>query len=181
MKLRNFIALVTIVTAFIGCKDDKKPVDSLDAIKPKTESKVQIILNMIVPEDDTFQIYYTQDGTANVKPEQMITVPVKGKDTAQDIVFNVPDDVVMTYLRIDVGENSKQGKMTMNTFTYKYYGKKFETKGNVFFQYFNPTEQIAVDLPTSTITPTGKGTMYDPIFYPYLEKLSPEMDKLVKQ
>ncbi|MGK4566560.1 hypothetical protein [Flavobacterium sp. 3HN19-14] len=181
MKLKNFIALVIIAAAFIGCKDDKKTTEGTAAVKPApVDSKVQVILNMIVPQDDTFQVYFTENGSASVTSDQAVTVPVKGSAAPQDIVFNIPEDVTMNYLRIDVGDNAKQGKMTMNTFTYKYFDKKFTTKGAEFFLFFNPTEQIAVDMATSTITPTGKGSTYDPIFYPYLEKLGPEFDKINK-
>jgi hypothetical protein len=169
MKIKLIPALLLL---FIlgSCKIDKKE-ENQEAL-PQTESpkllnsKVKLTFDMVVPKDDLFQVYYTEDGTANCSDDQSVKTLVKGSDVSQKIVFYFPEDVAITYLRFDPGENKDQGTMKANSFTYEYFGKKIEASGSDFFNYFgSPTEQITVDTKTGTITPSGKGEKYDPVLY----------------
>ncbi|HLF51749.1 hypothetical protein [Flavobacterium sp.] len=180
MKTKFLVLILLFTTFFIGCKNDKS-VDDLEVVTPKVvESKVKVVLDMIVPQDDNFQLFYTEDGTLNFNDEKSVRVAVKGSDKNQSITFDLPEDSAFTFLRLDLGENNKQAEMKMNNFLVKYFDKKFEAKGNLFFQYFAPNAQLEMNIEKSTVTPiTGKEKVYDPIMYP-LEPLGVELQKLLK-
>jgi hypothetical protein len=177
--MKQIILLLSIIL-FTNCKN-KKSIDSLELVTPEPiESNVKVVLDMIVPKDDMFQVFYTEDGTGNFSEEMSVRVIVKGSDLSQKLVFEFSEDLLITNLRIDVGENTEQGQMVMNNFYVQYFDKKFKTKGKEFFHYFSPTEQIAVDYTNSTITPTGKGELYNPIFYQIDYLINEEMKKIQK-
>lgn len=174
------VLLFLFSLAITGCKNEKS-VDELPVVTPKVEeSKVQVVLDAIVKKDDSFQVFYTQDGSLNFEEKSSVRVNVKGNDASQKIIFDLPDDVAFTYLRIDTGENDKQDVIKVNNLLIKYYDKKLEAKGNECFQYFVPNEQMALDFPNSTLTPKpASGKPYDAILYP-LETLGPALQKLIK-
>lgn len=176
MKLRFVAILVVAFSLFTSCKIDKAKEGEVEDSSKKelVDSKVKVILDMVVPQDDTFQIYYTEDGTPNCSEEQSVRTSVKGSSMSQQVVFNIPENIGMTYLRIDMGENPDQGTIKINSFTYNYFDKKFESKSNDFFQYFAPTEQMKMNYQESTLTPVKSGEKYDPILYaqpPFAPKL----------
>jgi hypothetical protein len=175
MKTKILILSVILLT---NCKNEK-PIDSLEVVNPiPVESKVKVVLDMIVPKDDMFQVFYTEDGTSNFSEEMSVRLIVKGSDLSQKLVFELSEDLVITKLRIDIGENTGQGQMIMNNFYIQYFDKIFETKGKEFFDYFGPTEEITVDYPNSTITTAQTGKSYDPIFYQIDYLLTEELKKI---
>jgi hypothetical protein len=179
MKVKILAGIVFITVFFSACKDEKsKDNQSVVEEKKESESKVSITVEMIVPVDDSFQIFYTEDGTLNFNEQKCVRVNVVGKPTPQKIVFNLPDEVAFTFLRFDVGENKLQKEMTIGNFEVKYYDRKFEAKGNMFFQYFAPNDQLKVDNARSAFVPLDKDP-HDPIFSP-LDTLGKELDKLIK-
>lgn len=177
-KVATILILLSVILS--GCKKEKS-VDELPVVTPKIEeSKVQVVLDAVVKKDDSFQVFYTQDGSLNFDEKYAVRVNVKGSDISQKIVFDLPDNVAFTYLRIDVGENDEQEVIKVNNLLIKYYDKKLETKGNTCFQYFAPNEQIVLDYPNSTLTPKHvDGKKYDAILYP-LEALGPALQELIK-
>ena len=178
MKIKVIITVVFLSIISISCKNEKS-VEELPVVEEKVaESKVNVTVDMVVPIDDSFQLFYTEDNTLNFGEDKCVRVNVKGKETSQKIVFDLPDDVAFTFLRLDVGENKQQKEMKIENFAIKYYGKKFEAKGNLFFQYFSANDQLKVDFEKSTFIPQGK-EIHDPVFYP-LEPLGVELDKLIK-
>lgn len=181
MKLKFGTLLVLALVFFTSCKEEKaKEVVVEDSPKKElVDSKVKITLDMVVPEDDTFQIYYTEDGSPNCSEEQSVRTSVKGNALSQQVVFNVPEEVGIAYLRIDMGENPNQGTIKVNGFTYEYYGKKLESKGNDFFQYFAPTEQMTLNIGESTLTPVKSSEKYDPILYAQ-PPLAPKLEEMLK-
>lgn len=179
MKIKFLAGVVLFTLFFSACKDEKSNENQPAAEeKAPVESKVNITVDMVVPVDDTFQIFYSEDGTLNFTEEKSVRVDVKGKPESQKIVFNFPEEVAFTFLRFDAGENKLQKEMKMNDFVIKYYDKNFQAKGNLFFQYFAPNEQLKVDMVKSTFVPEGKDP-YDPILYP-LEPLGVVLNKLIK-
>jgi hypothetical protein len=157
------VILFVCIAAFIGCKKEKS-LDDLPAVKPEVaKSNVEVTLDMVVPEDDTFQVFYTEDnsldfGALNVR------VRVPGSNEPQKIVFQLPDEALPTILRIDFGENKDQGEMTINNFEVKYYDQKLNAKGADFFKYFQPNGNLVVN--GLKITPANQTPAYDPMFYP---------------
>ncbi|AWM13667.1 hypothetical protein NHF50_07005 [Flavobacterium sp. NRK F10] len=184
MKTKIFTFLVLTSFIVLSCKIDKENKEENNNSVPQKEvqkdSEVKIVIEAIVPKDDVFQIYYTEDGSPNCTEEQSVKAEIKGSEEPQKITFNIPEEVVMTYLRIDPGQNPDQGIMKFSRFTYEYFGKKFEIIGSDFFLYFSPTEHLKMDFNSATLTPTGKGENYDPVLYAQ-PPFAPELEKILVQ
>lgn len=180
MKTKFKILLLLVSISILSCKNEKS-VDDPKVEKPKVvESKVNVVLDMIVKKDDTFQLYYTEDGTLNFDDKLSVRVNVKGSEKTQKITFELPEKINFTFLRIDLGVSDKQEEMKVNNFVFKYFDKKWEAKGNTFFQFFGPNEQMVLNRDLSTLTPSPKaGQAYDPILYPS-EGVGVELKKLLK-
>ena len=87
MKTRIICALVLVATLVIGCKDEKS-VDNLQVVDKEVETKgFKVTFNAIVDKDDIFQIFYNEDGSEVFDGKQIVTINVKGKAEAQDLVF----------------------------------------------------------------------------------------------
>ncbi len=160
-----------------SCKDEKK------AEEPKVEEKPQtfdVTLNMIVKQDDNFQLFYTDESTPSFDETKTLWLPVKGSEKAQDIVFKLPEDVIPTNIRVDLGNNAKQVSMKLNNFKMSYFGKSYELKDTLITKNFVVGEQLIYDKTTSTLTPNqGKASIYDPLLYPQ-DNLKEEIQKLVR-
>lgn len=160
-----------------SCKDEKK------AEEPKVEQKPQtfdVTLNMIVKQDDNFQLFYTDESTPSFDETKTLWLPVKGSEKAQDIIFKLPEDVIPTNIRVDLGNNAKQVPMKLNNFKMTYFGKSYELKDTLITKNFVVGEQLIYDKTTSTLTPNqGKASIYDPLLYPQ-DNLKEEIQKLVR-
>ncbi|GAB3713150.1 hypothetical protein [Flavobacterium koreense] len=180
MKARVKFLLVLVSISILSCKNEKS-VDDLKVETPQVvESKVKVTIDMVVKTDDTFQLFYTEDGTLNFNDKFSVRTPVKGSENSQKVVFELPEDVKFTFLRIDMGENNKQSEIKINNFLVNYFDKKWEAKGNLFFQFFGPNDQMTLNYDLSTLTPVVKeGVVYDPILYP-MEPVGVELQKLLK-
>lgn len=178
MKSNSFYVLMLVMFVFVNCKN-KKPIDFLEVVTPQPIlSEVRIVLDMIVPKDDMFQIFYTVDGSSNFNEEMSVSVNVTGSQESQEIVFEFPEDVIITRFRIDVGENTSQGPMKINKFTIHHFAKSFEAIGAEFFNYFNPTDEIEIDRENSIIKAKKIGDSYDPLFYQTDYILNGELNKI---
>jgi hypothetical protein len=175
MKSIFFILLATL---FTNCKN-KKSNDNVDQVKTVTlQSSVKLVLDMIVPKDDIFQLFYTLDGTANFNEQMSIRLIVDGSNLSQKLIFELPEDLKITRLRIDVGENSEQDQMQINSFYIKNFDKIFELTGNEFFRYFGASEEITIDPTNSTFTAKLIREPYDPVFYQKDDLLTEEIEKI---
>jgi len=162
-----FTSLILLV-AFTSCKkeankDEVKPIE----IETKNNN-FQLTLTATVKTDDNFQLYYSQDEyEVPYKEENSVWVAVKANDNPQDIVFNLPEDVIPNYIRIDFGTNEGQKEINIKNFKMKYYSKSFEARDSLFFNYFIPNDCVKVlDKKNSTVQNIkSKDGRYDPLFY----------------
>ncbi|QYJ69062.1 hypothetical protein [Flavobacterium litorale] len=179
MKKINLILFLMLVLA--GCKGET-PIDDLPLVKYEIQvSKIAVGMNAIVRKDDIFQIFYTEDGSLNFSGEKTLRVNVKGSKEPQDIVFELPERIKLTNIRIDTGENKAQGEIIIKRFWVNNFDKQFEVKGNSFFSYFTLGPDMKVSMENSSITTIVKDdTVYDPMLYPD-PKLTAELKKLLKQ
>jgi hypothetical protein len=168
MRTKLIFASLILLLAFTSCKKE----DNKNEVKPieveTNKNNFQVTLTATVKADDNFQLYYSQDEYAvPYKEENSVWVAVKEQDNPQDIVFNLPEDVIPSYIRIDFGTNEQQKEIIVKNFKMKYYSKSFEAKDSLFFNYFIPNDCIKlVDKKNSTIQniKSQEGT-YDPLFY----------------
>ncbi len=124
MKTRNFVVSLLMILVLVSCKDEK---DSKTPVEDKNEIKetFDVSFNLIIPKDDTFQLYYTEDGSLNFGDERSVKSVVKGSGQAQDLLFKLPADVLPTYIRLDFGQNPEQENILINSMTFKYHDKTY--------------------------------------------------------
>ena len=180
MKTRIILSVLLATVFFTGCKNEK-PIDSLEVVKTEEAAKIfQIVLDVTVKKNDDFALYYTEDGSINFTGNP-IWIGVKGSGTPQKVVFNLPEDVIPTNLRLDFGISKDQEEMSINNYSMTYAGKTFDAPGAMFFKYFRPNEECTqVDKIKALIIPVKKeGKYFGPSFYPEVA-LGEEIGKLVK-
>ena len=177
MKSKFIVASLLLSITFYSCKDDKKT----EEVKPVEQVQTfDVILNMIVKQDDNFQLFYTDESTPGFDEKKSFWLPVKGSENAQDIVFHLPEDAIPTNIRIDLGNNEKQVPMKLNNFKMKYYDKSYELKDTLITRNFVIGDQLIYDKTTSTLTPNkGNAPIYDPLLFPQ-DNLKEEILKLIK-
>jgi hypothetical protein len=167
--------LFTIV--FVSCKKEKTD----NQIESEEKSKTfDVTLNMVVSQDDNFQIFYIDGSNQDFDENKSLWVSVKGSSEPQDIIFNLPEDVIPSNIRLDLGNNENQSAMKFNSFKMSYYDKSYELKDTLILKNFVIGEQLNYDKATSTLTPNkGKAIIYDPLLYPQ-SNLREEIEKIVQ-
>lgn len=165
MKINKYFTVLVILISLVSCKNEEKTNQEAELIVEKKPNVFTVSLNVIVLEDDSFQVYYKNDEESNFEEKNSIFVEFKGGSQPQDIVFNLPQDELPNYLRLDFGTNKQQKEITINSFKIEVYGKTFEVNGKEFFNYFYANELVKIDKENSKLTPlTSSEGNYDPIF-----------------
>lgn len=185
MKTKISLLSLLVSVVFISCKNDKTvnqdeaaPVEVVEKIDPNS---FKVIFNVIAKKDDKFHLYYTEDGTINFPEEKSIWVDVKGNEFEQPIVFNFPEDVIPTQLRIDFNTDQKEESIQVTNFKMTYFGKSFEAPGVQFFDYFGPNLETVniINRETVTFKPIIKDGPYaPPSFYPSEEALRNRIEQI---
>ena len=173
--MKIFIRVLIISMIFISCKNEKSRDTIVETIKPKT---FEVILNVNVKQDDSFQLFYTDDLTPSFIEDKSVRVSVNGNMEDQQIVFTLPVDDIPTNLRLDLGENKAQSEIKLNSFSMSYADKTFTLNGLEILKYFVPGQiKINKQLPLLQ-TDQGEAEIYDPMFYPQ-DNLKQEIKKLI--
>lgn len=182
MKARIILSILFVTVFFIGCKDEKS-VDKLEVVNPEVavDDTFRVTINAVVKKNDSFSLYYSLDGTTDFTIEPLWR-EFKGSEGAQDIVFELPKDVVPTEIRLDFGLTKDQEPIVLNYFKMNYLNNEFKVAGNQFGMYFNPDPTKTIfDYNTATITAVVKdGVRQSPSFYPHTKPLGDEIKKLLK-
>lgn len=174
----TILSLAAILVMFTSCKDDKK--SETEVVAPK-DLPFTITVNAIVEKDDTFQVFFNEDGKESYAPEDAITVNVTGKPQSQDIVFTLPEEITPMSLRFDVGANKDLGQVKVNGFTLNYLDASFNGTSAQFFKSFYPNDNAEFDVVNNTIKlKSAEGKPYDPILGATVD-LKTEMTKLINK
>lgn len=178
MKAKKILFGLLLTLTFVACKKEEK-----QEVTEVKNDVYRFTLNAVIKKDDTFQLFYkdSNDNKAPFEETKSVSVDLKGSETAQNIVFNLPQDVYPTELRIDFGFNKEQKDIIVNEFKVEFLDKNFIVKGASFFDYFIAEKAfVSFDKATSTAKPiiTADGT-YDPMFFSEVT-LNAEMIKLSK-
>ena len=183
MKNKIILGTVLAMTFFTSCKNENP------TINPNDSQNQQEVLNdyfivtvdVIVKKDDDFQIYYTEKTSADFNEQESLWVKVKGSETSQKVVFNLPNDVVPSLFRLDFGLNKEQEDIKLNSVEVNYLGKKFLMNGpEQLSNYFRPEANTVIDLETDIIKAIVKdGIRVEPVLYPHEVPMERELKKLV--
>jgi hypothetical protein len=178
MKNKLLLVFFAIMLSLTSCKNNKTEVSTEPEIK---ENKSFIVsMNLVVTKDDNFQIYYNEDGSDVFTAGKYVDVAVKGNVNSQDIIFKLPEDILPTSLRFDLGGNKEQGEVKINDFKLNYSDKTFVAKDTLFVYYFVKNTQVDYDRKLAIAKPkVSSNEIYDPIFTG-TNLLKEEIHKLTK-
>lgn len=175
-KILSFL----LVFALISCKNDKTP----DQENPKAETQVTgndfytITLDLVAQKDDSFHVFYTEDGSVNFDENNSVWCEFKGSLNSQKLVFNLKKGIMPNQLRFDFGLNKEQGEVKLNSVEVAYLDNKRTFSGPEIFKYFRPNESsTTIDVNTQTLKPIKPDD--NTSLYP-LETLKPELEKMMK-
>ena len=179
MKITIIFVLVAVVLT--GCRSEV-PIDDLELVEPKlSDEHFRVTMQVIVPKDDSFALYYTFGGT-DFSQQQPLWTAVSGNPEAQKVQFVFPQEVKPAQLRIDFGRNKGQDDIVLEKITMTYNGKEFSAAGQDIFRYFRPDDgKCTVNPGNGTLT--GKvidGVKQGPSLYPMEKALGAEIEKLIK-
>lgn len=183
MRTKFILSLLFSLILLVSCKNEK-PIDSLDVVSPEkiADNTFKVTLNVIVKGDDTFSLYYTEDGSIDFKGEPL-WLAVKGNESAQDVAFSLPKDVYPTQLRLDFGMNTKQEDIFLKAVTFEYKGNKKQIVGADLINYFIADQsKCSFDSTTGLIKAIVKdGVRQYPSLYPQNVNLKPLLENFGKQ
>lgn len=185
MKIRiSVFALFTACLFLSSCKNDKDSdkQPATETIVEETSKNFEVSFELIATQDDNMHLYYTEDGSINFTEEQSVWAPFKGSTDSQKVVFILPEEVLPTDLRIDLGygKNEKQQEIVLKNFKMNYYGKSFEASGADIFNYFYTNKDNTIlTLETATLKRLKSDQDAAPSLYPHTS-LEEEIQKITK-
>jgi len=167
MKTKYF-SLVFLIFVMASCKVDKENGSTDSTVKMEdsqtTGKGFKVIFNAVVSVDDSFMLFYNEDGTENFTGDQMVEFKIVGSKEPQNIEFVLPDNAMPLNFRFDIGSNKELKEVKFNKFKIEYNGKMFESGAPTFFKYFYPNDQVICDTLNSTAKINNKeGQPFDPI------------------
>lgn len=170
------LSSLVIGALFTSCKSDKNENNEEVVKKPV----FKIALDLLIKEDDSLQVFYCENGETQFDGTKTVWSVVKGNENTQQVLFNLPEDVLPTKLRIDVSKNKLQKPIAIKGITLSYNERTFQAKDTMFFQYFIPNEQIEWDRKKAIANfKIKEGESFDPQFGSR-EIMEAELQKLIK-
>lgn len=151
MKTKYISLLLLLSIIVVSCKLEKEKeagaasVEKEGVKNPTTGVGFKVTFNALVNKDDNFQLFYNEDGSESFTGEEMIQLPVKGSNEAQNIEFLLPDNATPYNFRFDIGSNKEMKEVKFNNFKIEYKGKTFVADAKQFFKYFYPNDQVVLD------------------------------------
>lgn len=181
MKTKVILAGLFLSLTLLSCKKEDKKADEVATPTVENNDNIfKVTLDLLVKKNDTLHLYYTEDNSINFTEEHSVWLPVEGKNTNQEITFNLPEDAYPTQVRIDFGVNKENTDVTFKKAKFDYLGKNFTAVDSTLFMYFRADESNTVlDTKTGVIKrkDANQNTM---TLYPHQDVLGPELMKLSK-
>ncbi|WP_396160471.1 hypothetical protein [Flavobacterium sp.] len=186
MRTKFLLTCLVLTLSFVSCKNEEKKdgQEVVGEIKKENPKTFKVIFKVLAKKDDSFHLYYSEDGTLNFPEDTSIWVQVKGSSTPQDVVFEIPEDHIPTQLRVDFNSVQKEEELQILNFRMKYFNSEFTAEGKYFFDYFGPNEETIefVDKDKVIFKPKNvAGKRYaPPSFYPSEVAMKNRIDQVVK-
>lgn len=157
---------ILVLIACFACKQGKNEYKKQSSIiNDKEIVKLELLLNVKVPKDDVFEVYYYESGEKTFNSENFIFKRVKGSEDVQTLTFEIPNNVYPERLRLDFGKNTDQEEMTLVAATLKYGNKKYMFSNLEINEQFKPSKYMLFDPETREIITQEINNKYDPYFY----------------
>ncbi|GGG39005.1 hypothetical protein GCM10011414_05420 [Croceivirga lutea] len=166
MNLKIYQLCLVALLIFSACKNSaRKDENGTEAgslsEEIDLEDRLIVRMNMLVPEDDNFEIYFRQKDE-KFHSDFKIAKNVVGSAQAQDVefVFDILD--FPSHLRIDFGRNTNQGQMKLNSLVFQYNDNVHEFTTEELNKYFIPNAGMIVDFEFGNITTKKVNEKYNP-------------------
>jgi hypothetical protein len=186
MKTKVIMIVAILSIALTSCKNENKSKTNEDAIAPKEEVKqnFSVELDVISERDDSFAMYYTEDGTIAFNLDHVVWGGVKGGADSQKVVFTLSEEIIPTHIRLDFGlkKGAEQGDVTLRNVKVMNYGKSFEFKGSDFLKYFIENKEVKTEINAANGTIKflkNPAVTTTPFYYP-TQVLIDEIAKITK-
>jgi hypothetical protein len=180
MNRKIILAALALVLSLSACKNEKS-LNELPVVETQQVQTFNVALDVTVKQNDSFQIYYTEADGENYSEDKSIWVDVKGQDSPQKVVFNLPADVIPALIRLDFGVNDNQQDVVLHSVSLDFAGKNFTTSGPSMANYFRIDGPTNFDFSTGVIKAMKKdGKRIEPVLYPHEAVISQEIQKLLK-
>lgn len=157
---------VLLVIIFVGCKQGKNEYKQKEStISDLDNLKLELLLEVKVPKDDVFEVYYYESGEKTFSSENFVFNRVKGSEKIQILKFEIPKNVYPERLRLDFGKNISQKKMIFVGAILKYGNKEYIFSDLEINEQFKPSKFMLFDPETREIITQKINNKYDPYFY----------------
>jgi len=177
--MKPFFFLLSGLFLLCGCKGDR----GVQTFNILDEGPVfRVTLQATVKNDDRFSVYYTTDGSTNFSKNAPIWTKVNGSANSQRITFSLPENLIPSQLRIDLGHNAQQGPIHLEKVRLSYKTKAIEFPGTLIFSYFRPdVKKTKIDATNGWVTGiVTDGKRQAPSLYPKEAPLRDEIDRLTQ-
>lgn len=184
MKSKILVIAFITFSFLASCKGEKEnQTDEKEAVADINKNEYfSVEMTLVSSKEDNFAVYYTEDGTINFDGEKAVWSGVLGQEGIQKITFKLPEEVIPTHIRFDLGFNKEQGDITIQKFKLYFYGNSFEAKGSDFLKYFIQNELVKteIDEEKGTIKFLKNPNGFEPPFYYPHQALLDEIAKITK-
>ena len=150
--IAGFIILLTY-----SCKDVKNTetnetkTENNEDLKKIKDDIFRVILKVIAPEKDNFEIFYTDlYPDEEFREEKKNNIALEGSNEVQDIVFNLPKGILPYNFRIDLGNNKFQEKIFIKSIELKYNSNSIFIENDLIPTFFVVNEFINYDKSSGT-------------------------------
>ncbi|WP_115460776.1 hypothetical protein [Winogradskyella aurantiaca] len=167
---RKKVLLIYLVVLLISCKNEKdksnsQVKESSTSLIEQTNNYFQILINVRVPKDDTFEIYYYETGSSTFHSKDFVSKKILGNEYDQDILFDLPENMYPERLRLDLGKNVNQDPIKLNSVTLIWNDKKYEFSKEELKNDLRPSKFVIFDKERLIVKTVEVNGRYDPYFY----------------
>lgn len=124
----------------------------------------EVEMDVVVKKNDKFHLFYKDFNDSGYSSTRVLEQMIKGKENTQKVVFSIPEGVIPTGLRIDVGMNYSQAPIILNSLKIRYDRKEIYFNEEMFIQLFRPNKFTNYSKKNKTITTQPIDGKYDPNF-----------------
>ncbi len=167
MRTKFVLAGLCLVLAFASCKKEESKPDAPADAETEKVATFDVVVDLVIPTDEELIIYYKDGSNEWFVEEKAVWRVVKGGTNVQQVVFNLPENVLPNDIRFDIGRNEYKGlkSLQIKKVAFHYYGKNIEIPGDQIMTFFRPNEYIVYDKAANQFTfkKDDKGN-YDPYF-----------------
>jgi hypothetical protein len=174
MKTKIILTALLLSILLFSCKNESK-TNEVGQIK---KNVFKFNLDLLIKKNDTIHLYYTEDNTINFTEENSMWVSILGKNDAQQMTFELPEDFFPTQFRIDFGVNGENEKIKLNSVKFDYLDKSNLISESLIYNCFRiNADNTTIDSVTKELSRKDPKAIVGPSLYPQEAILKTELDK----